>query len=170
MSDGQDDVWLDCFALERYNLVSKNCRENIKNTRDMEKSSLEMILNAMFIAIDSFADTYMLPPSQVHVGLSEQFGVGCTVSKRLRYKLRHLAVGDVVFHPDGAYLIEACCQLGDEYACLVVPLQQPGIVSPTSQRWKRSMALVAIVPDDLVPARAWHASGKDEFVTLGYVP
>lgn len=74
----------------------------------------------------------------------------------------------MAFHGEGACLIQACCQLGDEYACLVVPVKQMKSVSPTTLRWKQTGALVVTKPDILAPARSRHVSGADEIVSLGF--
>ena len=100
---------LDCFALERMNLLPKRVSEHMRNTMAFERSVILKAIGIRSRELETLqlCDT-LYPEEQSKQQCTEFLGIACTIGNRLRFKCGfQLANNDV-------------CFVGKDHACCFV--------------------------------------------------
>jgi hypothetical protein len=162
----EDLIWLDCFVHERKHQLTKGLADVIKNTRDFESSVLTAVLNA---TVENLRDVFasgLLPPTAASHELTVALGVPCQVSHRMKYNFSTYGSGDVLLCGTGAFVVEACVDVGGTMVALARRLILMEQTSPTTSRWRVAEQNLVEMHSTLCSVHCWHTTSAGDLVVL----
>ena len=154
---------LDCFALERMNLLPKRVSEKIQNTTTFEKSVIIRAIDIRSRQLETLqlCDT-LYPEEQSAQQCTEFLGIACTIGDRLRLKCGfQLANNDVCFvgKDHACCFVKACFRADCKVGVFAERLEFLEDVGSGCSKWRRLLKeciLMAIGPKKIIKRSSRH--------------
>ena len=166
----RDGVLTDTFVVERSHLLPKNIADEVDNSITFEKSTIQRVILARMISLESFDERGGLEGHDVAVcpGLSQLLGGDAVLAAGGIFDGIHIARGDVLQVDGYTFFLSGVCKCGDRYFLLGLLFDLLQSVTSSSSVWSRqdSISMLELSGQRVRRCHAWSQRADNTWLTL----